>query len=119
MAGLAIWMEGSATGYQHLVLDLAFLFSLASSAFCLAVNWMKWESTDELADSEAHAVALLALRDERTGYYRLAWALAACSVGLILVVTLWHVADMHERGWEHASVAARSDAASGRPSADK
>lgn len=119
LAALAIWMEGSAKGGQHMLLDAAFLLSLVSSGFCLSVNWIRWESTDELADEQAHAVTLLALRDSRTRHYRSAWLLAALSVVLVFLVTLWHVNDMRAQGWVHAESGCRCDAPPQAPPLDK
>lgn len=119
LAALAIWMEGSATGVQHMLLDAAFLLSLASSCFCLMVNWIRWESTEELLQEQQHAVDLLALRDKRTRHYRVAWVFAFLSVLLIVVVTLWHVRDMRERNWKHEAVTFKREGSTENAAAEK
>ena len=82
-AVFAIFMTSRLQGIEWIAISIGMGMVLISSFLLLSVVWVHWSTTDNLANVERHAFALLAIRRDRTVRYRLAWYFAVLAmVGL-------------------------------------
>lgn len=96
LASLSVWASntsidaGTALSFFHLCLDVVYLLFLLSSVVCLYNASVLWSGRDAL--SEDKILRYLRTRDDRTAMHRMSLAISLWAVGILIVLSVLHVA---------------------------
>jgi hypothetical protein len=87
-AVFAIFLTQRLTARETFVANLGMAAVLVSAMLLLTVLWIRWATTDELADGGAYALQVLRVRNDRTVRFRVAWyfAIAALTALVLLLI---------------------------------
>jgi len=80
IAVFAIFLTGSRTHGEWIIINLGMAAILISALLLLSVVWVHWSATEDLLEAQRHGERLLRVRNSRTLRYRLSWCLAAISL---------------------------------------